>query len=141
MRRVIALERTAMAISQDEREFFVALGSRIAQFRKDSHITQVQLAETLGVSQPTMNAYELGQRRVPVSALPVLAKALGVGLEECLASRAQQRRSAGRRRSYSSRWSVLPGCPRHSSGWSCKCSMACWPRPAAAEPNRQEQER
>jgi transcriptional regulator with XRE-family HTH domain len=84
MRRVIALERTAMAISQDEREFFVALGSRIAQFRKDSHITQVQLAETLGVSQPTMNAYELGQRRVPVSALPVLAKALGVGLEELL---------------------------------------------------------
>lgn len=73
-----------MAISQDEREFFVALGSRIAQQRKESHITQVQLAETLGVSQPTMNAYELGQRRVPVSALPILARALGVGLEELL---------------------------------------------------------
>lgn len=73
-----------MAISQDERAFFVALGSRIAQARKDSHITQVQLAERLGVSQPTMNAYELGQRRVPVSALPILARALGVGLEELL---------------------------------------------------------
>lgn len=73
-----------MAISQDEREFFIALGSRIAQRRKDSHLTQVQLAETLGVSQPTMNAYELGQRRVPVSALPVLAKSLGVSLEELL---------------------------------------------------------
>lgn len=84
MRQIIAMERTAMAISQDEREFFVALGSRIALHRKDSNLTQVQLAETLGVSQPTMNAYELGQRRVPVSALPVLAKALGVGLEELL---------------------------------------------------------
>ncbi len=73
-----------MAISQDDREFFVALGSRIAQFRKDSHITQIQLAEMLGVSQPTMNAYELGQRRVPVSALPTLARVLGVGLEELL---------------------------------------------------------
>lgn len=73
-----------MAISQDEREFFVALGRRIAQCRKDSHITQVQLAATLGISQPTMNAYELGQRRVPVSALPLLAKALGVGLKELL---------------------------------------------------------
>ena len=73
-----------MAISQDEREFFVALGGRIAQQRKESHLTQVQLAETLGVSQPTMNAYELGQRRVPVSALPTLAKALGVGLDELL---------------------------------------------------------
>lgn len=73
-----------MAISQDEREFFVEMGGRIAQRRKGSHLTQVQLAETLGVSQPTMNAYELGQRRVPVSALPVLAKALGVSLEELL---------------------------------------------------------
>jgi transcriptional regulator with XRE-family HTH domain len=84
MRRIIATERTAMAISQDERAFFVELGNRIARLRKDSHITQVQLAETLGVSQPALNAYELGQRRVPVSALPVLAKALGVGLEELL---------------------------------------------------------
>ena len=84
MRQIIAMEHSNMAISQDEREFFVALGSRIAQRRKDSHLTQVQLAETLGVSQPTMNAYELGQRRVPVSALSVLAKALGVGLDELL---------------------------------------------------------
>ena len=73
-----------MSISQDEREFFVELGGRIAQRRKDRQLTQVQLAETLGVSQPTMNAYELGQRRVPVSALTVLAKTLGVGLEKLL---------------------------------------------------------
>ena len=73
-----------MAISQDDREFFVALGSRIAQQRKESHSTQVQRAETLGVSQPTMNAYELGQRRVRVFALPILAKTLDVGLQELL---------------------------------------------------------
>jgi hypothetical protein len=30
-----------MAISQDERAFFVELGSRIAQQRKESHFTQV----------------------------------------------------------------------------------------------------
>jgi transcriptional regulator with XRE-family HTH domain len=45
----IASERSPMAISQDEREFFVALGSRIARLRKQSHLTQVQLAQTLGV--------------------------------------------------------------------------------------------
>lgn len=84
MRQIIAIARTTMAISQDEREFFIELGSRIARLRKDSQLTQVQLAGTLGVSQPTMNAYELGQRRVPVSALPTLARALGVGLEELL---------------------------------------------------------
>lgn len=95
MRQIIAMERTAMAISQDERAFFVALGSRIAQRRKESNLTQVQLAETLGVSQPTMNAYELGQRRVPVSALPVLAKALGVGLEELLGESTAATRKRG----------------------------------------------
>ena len=73
-----------MAISHDEREFFVSLGSRIAQLRKDSHITQAQLGEALEISQSAMNAYEQGQRRVPVSALPVLAKALGVSLEDLL---------------------------------------------------------
>lgn len=84
-----------MAIGQDKRAFFVELGNRIARLRKDSHITQVQLAETLGVSQPTMNAYELGQRRVPVSALPVLAKALGVGLEELLGESGAATRKRG----------------------------------------------
>jgi hypothetical protein len=33
----------------------------------------VQLAETLGILQQTMNAYEMGHRRVPVSALTLLA--------------------------------------------------------------------
>jgi len=78
---VITAESSTVAITQDEREFFISLGSRIAALRKDAHLTQVQLAQILGVAQSTLNAYELGQRRVPVSALPVLAKALSVSLE------------------------------------------------------------
>ena len=85
MRQIIAMEHPIMAISQDEREFFAALGSRIARLRKEQNITQAQLAETLGgISQPTMNAYESGYRRMPLSTLPVLARALGVGIEELL---------------------------------------------------------
>jgi transcriptional regulator with XRE-family HTH domain len=42
----------------------------------------VQLAEALGVSQQTVQAYEVGRRRIPVSALPVVAKLLQVQLEE-----------------------------------------------------------
>ena len=84
MHSVITSHPHAVAISQDEREFFVALGARIARLRKDSQITQVQLAQTLGVSQPTVNAYELGQRRVPVSTLPLLALTLGVNLEDLI---------------------------------------------------------
>ena len=84
MHQIIAMEHPTMAISQDERAFFVALGNRIARLRKESHITQAQLAETLAVSQSAMNAYELGHRRVPVSALTILAKALGASLGELL---------------------------------------------------------
>jgi len=100
MRQIIALEHSNMAISQDERGFFVMLGNRIARLRKDRPLTQAQLAEALGISQPTMNAYELGQRRVPVSALPVLARALGVGLEELLG----ETNTAARKRGPAPKW-------------------------------------
>ncbi|MHB8744648.1 MAG: helix-turn-helix domain-containing protein [Sulfuricaulis sp.] len=100
MRQIIALEHSNMAISQDERGFFVVLGNRIARLRKDRPLTQAQLAEALGISQPTMNAYELGQRRVPVSALPVLARALGVGLEELLG----ETNTAARKRGPAPKW-------------------------------------
>lgn len=84
MAYVITAGSKTVAITQDERQFFVALGGRVAALRKEAHMTQVQLAETLGVAQSTFNAYELGQRRVPVSALPMLAKALSVDLETLL---------------------------------------------------------
>ena len=38
--------------------------------------------ETLGVSQQTVQAYEMGRRRIPVSALPIVAHMLAVPLEE-----------------------------------------------------------
>ena len=70
-----------VAISTDERLFFVSLGGRIAQLRKTRDMTQTQLAEVLGVAQQTVQAYEAGARRIPVSTLPLLAKTLGVSLE------------------------------------------------------------
>jgi len=73
-----------MAISSDEHEFFVRLGSRIAELRKTHGITQIQLAETLGVSQQTINSYEVARRRVPVSTLPILANMFTVTIDELL---------------------------------------------------------
>ena len=57
------------------------MGARIAELRKESSITQVQLAQTMDVSQQTVASWEVGRRGVPVSALPALARALGVGVE------------------------------------------------------------
>lgn len=68
-------------ITQDEREFHVAMGERIAQLRKARSLTQTQLADVLGVKQQTLQGYESGSRRIPVAALPLLAKTLEVSLE------------------------------------------------------------
>ncbi len=73
-----------MAISPDERVFFIQLGEHIAERRKAQGITQIQMAEMLGVSQQTINSYEVARRRVPASALPVLAKKLSVSIDELL---------------------------------------------------------
>lgn len=73
-----------VAISDDDRAFLLQLGARIARLRKEQGITQVQLAEQLGVSQQTVTAYESGKRRVPISHLPRLAALLGVSIEELI---------------------------------------------------------
>lgn len=84
-----------MAINNEERGFFVAFGERFATLRKERGLTQVQLAERLGVSQQAITAYESGQRRVPISTLPLLANTLGVSIEELIGAPAK--RSVGKR--------------------------------------------
>lgn len=73
-----------MAMTADEKAFFVQLGAKVAELRKAEGITQVQMAQLLGVSQQTVNSYEVGRRRIPVSSLPVLASTLGVSMEELI---------------------------------------------------------
>ena len=46
---------------------------------------KVQLAKALGVSQQTVQAYEVSRRRIPVSTLRLLAKTLDVSLDELMA--------------------------------------------------------
>lgn len=81
MAHLNSITPTTVAISDDERAFFIQLGARITGLRKDQAITQVQLAEQLGVSQQTVTAYESGRRRVPISHLPRLATLLGTSVE------------------------------------------------------------
>jgi transcriptional regulator with XRE-family HTH domain len=75
-------------MTQDEKEFFKAMGARIAQLRKDSGITQVQLAQVMEVSQQTVTSWEVGRRGVPVSAVPTLARALGCTVETLVGEKA-----------------------------------------------------
>ena len=72
------------AMTQDSKKFFKELGARVAVLRKEQGLTQVQLAEMLGISQQLVASYEVGRRRIPVSALPTLAKALAMPIEALL---------------------------------------------------------
>jgi len=42
------------------------------------------MAETLGVSEQTIKSYKVVRRRIPVFALPTLATALTISIEEVL---------------------------------------------------------
>jgi len=91
----LTIQMPAMTISDDERTFFAGLGERVAQLRKARSITQVQLAQALGVSQQTVQAYEVGRRRIPVSTLRLLAKTLDVSLDELMAEGKHSPRKRG----------------------------------------------
>lgn len=84
-----SLHRGEIAVIQEEKAFYLALGQRIARLRKEQNITQVQLAETLGIAQQTMAHYEVGRLRVSVVTLPALANALGATIEELLSEDTQ----------------------------------------------------
>lgn len=72
------------AVTPEEKVFYQELGQRIAGLRKEQNITQVQLAETLGIAQQTLAHYEVGRLRVAVAMLAPLAKVLSVSIEELL---------------------------------------------------------
>ena len=73
-----------VGMTQDEKKYFKELGRRVALLRKEQNLTQVALAEQLGISQQMVASYEVGRRRVPVSMLPALAHALAVPIDALL---------------------------------------------------------
>ena len=68
-------------MTPDEAAFFVQLGNRIAERRKTLGLTQAQLGELVDVTQQQIASFEIGRRRMPISTLPALARALGISIE------------------------------------------------------------
>lgn len=82
-------------MSPGDKQFFKDLGMRIAQLRKDQGMTQQHLADALEITQQQLASYEIGRRRVPVSMIPVLARALGVSLDELIGAPRRTARKRG----------------------------------------------
>ena len=72
------------------------MGKRFAELRKEHGLTQVQLADKLGVSQQTLAHYEVGRLRIAVSTLQEAAKILDVSLDE-LVTAASKKAAKGKR--------------------------------------------
>ena len=90
-----SLYQCIAVMTQDEKDYFKVLGSRVAQLRRDQALTQVQLAEALGISQQMVASYEVGRRRIPVSMLQTLAMALSVDIDALLGDVAKARAKRG----------------------------------------------
>ena len=69
-------------LKAESRAYFRALGKHITELRKQSGMTQAELARALQVSQQTVFAYELGDRRVSVLALIKLSRIFDTSVEE-----------------------------------------------------------
>ena len=69
-----------IAMTENDKIFFKELGIRIALYRKELGLTQIQLAKILGISQQHMGSFEHGIRKIPASMLPTLSELFGISL-------------------------------------------------------------
>jgi len=67
----------------------ITIGKRIARLRKDKGLKQEDLAEMLGVSGQAVSKWENDQTCPDISLLPLLAKILGVTVDELLTGKQQ----------------------------------------------------
>jgi DNA-binding XRE family transcriptional regulator len=120
------VEHPRWAISASERAFFARVGARKAEPRKQHDIFRVEMGKAVGVSQQTINFYEVALRHMPQSSLPVIARYPRVSIEELIGEPPSGRlKCAARPRRPSSRSSASRGSPKPSSALSCRSSTAC----------------
>jgi len=60
---------------------FKEIGKKIQQARDDKGLTQVELAQALGITQAGLSNYELGKRRLYLHQIEQIARTLGKDLE------------------------------------------------------------
>jgi transcriptional regulator with XRE-family HTH domain len=69
------------SVTPQDKSFYKALGQRIAEARKAQGLTQVELANRLGISQQTLAHYEGGVLRIAIATLVTVAKTLNTPIE------------------------------------------------------------
>jgi len=78
----LTLEALLARKNQNEKE--ETIGQRMARLRRERGITQVELAEILGIAQPMVSAYENGGLRLHGELIVALTKILDVSADQLL---------------------------------------------------------
>ncbi len=68
----------------------ITLGKRIANLRRQKELKQDELAEKLGISPQAVSKWENDQTCPDISLLPLLAKILGVSIDELLSGKKEE---------------------------------------------------
>ena len=72
----------------DDATFAAQVGSRLAAVRKARNVTQLQLAERLGITQSMLSKYERGDLRLHGAMLVRIAETLAISVDELLGVKA-----------------------------------------------------
>lgn len=75
------------AIREQRKDFSRAMGRRITQLRRERRMSQAELGRVLGLTQQTIFNIEIGECRLRLDRIAVLARALGVSADELLGIR------------------------------------------------------
>ena len=84
--------KTFLSDPKRDEAFFKALGLRVAKFRQQAGLSQLQLAAQLGLKQQAWATYENATRRLPASLLVPLAETFEVSFEELLGIESPKRK-------------------------------------------------
>lgn len=66
------------------------MGQTIAQLRKENNMTQLELAEKMGVTDKAVSKWERDLSCPDVNSIPKLAQTLGVSVEELLQAKSKE---------------------------------------------------
>ena len=69
---------------QVDDDYNKTIAERMTHIRKLQGLTQIEMAETLGITQGSYGHYETGFRRLPLEILPSIAEALNTSVEDLL---------------------------------------------------------
>lgn len=87
-------------------------GTRLTTLRKDARLSQVQLAEAVGIPQRTLSFYEREAEAIPSTLVPVFAEALSVTIEEVLGLEPKGQKKRGRQSQLERHLAAIANLPR-----------------------------